>query len=654
MLHGRSLKSHMTCSTSRNPPWALLVLLSCLLIISAVILVSSQLLLDKSRYLESVRISARQLGAADVLNASIASALRLRISDLESENAQLRRQSASLTPPLSHLQPATDTDAKEQLLLSPTQLITYAARALLFPSRDAANPVRRAWAMHGLDWHNLVRPVTGVPKPRGGADGAGASAEAALYRDRREVTKARLLDLILGYARVSPSGAELAARAADALAEVPLEGSPGTARPQSLRGGRHHGPPAGLAGAQLRGLPGSAPTPKRHRDRRCSGRCPGGAWGGGHSSAQRTAAVSSSSSSSSSSGLGAAQLSLRAAVGSARRGSPRALRSSRLWRGADVPRRRRPELTHLQTSGAPRLIRGPSPSTPPAPSSPTRASCTAARASASMMSCADGARSPRAQRPSSQRRWGGGGGTAGGGGGLCVGRWLPHWGEPEGAAPLPACMGPLHVTAASVPEWWGQQGQAAQWSGAAPPPMHPRCGQGRARSPRSPRPRPAGCSSRAPCPPSSLWTGRADGLPLLHGASEEGGGQDGLPLLHGASEEEGGQDGLPLLSRVRQRRGGGGARWPATSPFPLTHSWVTLRVRALAGDGCGLGLRGRARGGLPHLRVHAWVRPTVPGRVPRLAPALQMRLPQAPWRGRAVGGGQRGGTGSSVQPRPSL
>ena len=43
--------------------------------------------------------------------------------------------------------------------------------------------------------------------------------------------------------------------------------------------------------------------------------------------------------------------------------------------------------------------------------------------------------------------------------GVCVSRWTPFWPESEGGggAPSPVCAGPLHVIAASVPDWWVQQ-----------------------------------------------------------------------------------------------------------------------------------------------------------------------------------------------------
>jgi hypothetical protein len=153
------------------------------------------------------------------------SALRIQVEGLLQQNAAHRADRARVSTATTIL------NAPAELLLSPSQVISYAARQLFFPSREHANPVRHAWASLGLDWHNLVKPVGGVAKPGSStapADSLAAAAEAALYRDRREIVKAQLIDLLLGHARVTASSAELLDRAAASIARVnsPVDNTP--------------------------------------------------------------------------------------------------------------------------------------------------------------------------------------------------------------------------------------------------------------------------------------------------------------------------------------------------------------------------------------------------------------------------------------------
>lgn len=75
------------------------------------------------------------------------------------------------------------------------ELVSRIVKRTLFPRREFANPIRRAWLRGELDWHNLVRPA---PTLAPGADPA-----AVLKRFYREAAKADLITLLQGYGPVT-------------------------------------------------------------------------------------------------------------------------------------------------------------------------------------------------------------------------------------------------------------------------------------------------------------------------------------------------------------------------------------------------------------------------------------------------------------------
>lgn len=67
----------------------------------------------------------------------------------------------------------------------------FALLALLQPAHSASNPLRTAWAAHGLDWHDLVRPTVRVKDEKSGS--------LAYTRADREVAKEQLLSVLGGW-----------------------------------------------------------------------------------------------------------------------------------------------------------------------------------------------------------------------------------------------------------------------------------------------------------------------------------------------------------------------------------------------------------------------------------------------------------------------
>lgn len=432
---------------------------------------------------------------------------RLRIALAKAQSNSTPGQGPASSPRSRALDaPQTDSSRSAELLLSPTQVISYAARALFFPARESANPVRRAWAAAGLDWHNLVRPVTGVPKSSGSGSGSGATAEAALYRDRREVVKAQLLDLLLGYSRVGPSPAELARRAVGALAiaddgrsaACPANGSASASSAVTLVAGDTTALPLHWLGGERGALAAALIDEIASLALRGTG--------GGTSDDPAVSLPPSLLS-----GLTALLAEPSHAPGAAaylgeafrrRVESPWAVTAAVAYGAHPLP-------DAGSTDGgaaADALTDLRSPSSDPGPLAKFAACPVVADRclvhGGSARECVEdelcgwcerprgadaivtGAMGP----PAADAAKGGRGSGGAASGGICVSRWMPLWPEAEGgggkaARAAPVCEGPLHVVAESVPEWHGSQwgAQAAAESGgqeggkpsaAPPPPLH--------------------------------------------------------------------------------------------------------------------------------------------------------------------------------------
>ena len=192
-------------------------------------------------------------------------------------------------------------------------------------------------------------------------------------------------------------------------------------------------------------------------------------------------------------------------------------------------------------------------------------------------------------------------------GGLCVSRWLPHWAEPEGGGSssadasqraAPVCAGPLHVVAASVPEWWGsevqrrqleeqqQQQQQAEEAGAPaeatshdPPPMRGLAADGSLS--------PAALVSPADC--ALLVTRAVPAVFSLDGTSKM--------AYHFFTVRR--EQGVEAETQGRRKTQRGACRLASPPPCccaaqETAAGWVNEAARD---------------GGLGWLRVHAWTRP---------------------------------------------